>query len=259
MTLAEYAHRGAYPLIATALLAGLFVLVALAPGSASSRNRAIRGLVVLWIAQNLFLVASTALRTVDYIEVYSLTRLRIAALLWMALVAVGLVLIGWRMLRAKSASWLINANVLAAGAVLTFATVVDLGEVAAAWNVRHAAEAGGRGTPLDLCYLNQLGESALVPVARLEQGPLDPEFQDRITWLRARLTAETEARQANWRAWTWRGARRLAEAKAIVARGKALPVTSAERRTCAGFGIAERPAQPAVPSQPPLTSPPSGQ
>ena len=29
VTLAEYAHRGAYPLIATALLAGLFVLVAL--------------------------------------------------------------------------------------------------------------------------------------------------------------------------------------------------------------------------------------
>ena len=33
MTLAEYAHRGAYPLIATALLAGLFVLVTMRPRS----------------------------------------------------------------------------------------------------------------------------------------------------------------------------------------------------------------------------------
>ena len=33
MSYAEYAHRGAYPLIATALLAGAFVLVALRPGS----------------------------------------------------------------------------------------------------------------------------------------------------------------------------------------------------------------------------------
>jgi hypothetical protein len=33
MTLAEYAHRGAYPLIVTALLAGLFVLTTLQPGA----------------------------------------------------------------------------------------------------------------------------------------------------------------------------------------------------------------------------------
>ena len=38
MTLAEYAHRGAYPLIATALLAGLFVLVTLRPGAPTRRN-----------------------------------------------------------------------------------------------------------------------------------------------------------------------------------------------------------------------------
>ena len=38
LTLAGYAHRGAYPLIATALLAGLFVLVTLRPGSATARR-----------------------------------------------------------------------------------------------------------------------------------------------------------------------------------------------------------------------------
>ena len=35
---------------------------------------------LLWIAQNLLLVASTMLRTLDYVEAYSLTELRIAAL-----------------------------------------------------------------------------------------------------------------------------------------------------------------------------------
>jgi hypothetical protein len=109
-TFAQYAHDGAYPLIATALLAGLFVLVFLRPGA----SKAVRGLVIVWIAQNVFLVASTTLRTVDYVEAYSLTRMRIAALIWMVLVALGLILITWRLLRGKSGSWLINANALAA-------------------------------------------------------------------------------------------------------------------------------------------------
>jgi Domain of unknown function (DUF4173) len=55
MTLASYAHRGAYPLIITALLAALFVLVALRPGSATANIHSVRVLVALWIGQNLFL------------------------------------------------------------------------------------------------------------------------------------------------------------------------------------------------------------
>ena len=64
LTLAGYAHRGAYPLIATALLAALFVLVTLRPGSATARARGVTLLVTFWIAQNLLLVASSMLRTI---------------------------------------------------------------------------------------------------------------------------------------------------------------------------------------------------
>src|SRR5882757_3062043 len=51
MTYATYAHRGAYPLIATALLAAAFVLVAMRPGGPAEKSRVIRPLVYLWIAQ----------------------------------------------------------------------------------------------------------------------------------------------------------------------------------------------------------------
>ncbi len=51
MSYAEYAHRGAYPLVFTALLAGVFVLVSFRPGGAAQRSRWARGLVQLWIAQ----------------------------------------------------------------------------------------------------------------------------------------------------------------------------------------------------------------
>jgi hypothetical protein len=210
LTLAQYAHRGAYPLIATALLAGLFVLVALDPRMPTAKAPLIRILVVAWVAQNLFLVASSILRTVDYVEAYSLTRLRIAALVWMALVGLGLVLICWRMLRGRSGAWLINANAAAALLVLTTSCVVDLGAVAAAWNVRHAREVGGQGPELDVCYLGALGPSAAVSLVELERRPISPELSARVAWVREGALLDLRARQADWHGWTVRGALRLA-------------------------------------------------
>ncbi|HEX4693091.1 DUF4173 domain-containing protein [Sphingomonas sp.] len=221
VSLASYAHQGAYPLIATALLAGLFVLVALRPGSDTARVPLIRRLVIAWVAQNVFLVASSILRTVDYIQVYQLTELRIAALIWMALVAVGLVLIVWRMLAAKSGAWLINANALAAGFVLLICSAVDLGSVAATWNVRHAKEAGGQGQALDLCYLNQLNSSALVALVEMEQRPnLPPDFAQRLAWVRHHTLQQTRIRLAT--GWTWRNQRRMEQLAAMLG-GRKLP------------------------------------
>jgi hypothetical protein len=237
MTLAEYAHRGAYPLIATALLAGLFVLVALQPGSPTERSPLARRLVYAWIAQNVLLVASTMLRTVDYIEAYSLTRLRISALVWMALVAVGLLLVCWRLWRGRSGAWLINANLAAAALALTGCAFIDLGAVAAGWNVRHAREAGGRGTQIDLCYLQRLGPSALLPLVELEGRRLPAQVAERATWVRNLLMDELEAAQAGWRGWTLRGHRRLAEARRLVAERRLVRYRAGDR-FCGGERIA---------------------
>lgn len=106
VTLADYAHRGAYSLIATALIAGVLSLWMLRPGSTVASDGRARALLVLWVMQNLLLVASSMLRTIDYVEAFSLTELRIAALLWMLLVGIGLVLICWTILRGKPvAGW----------------------------------------------------------------------------------------------------------------------------------------------------------
>ena len=248
MTLADYAHRGAYPLIATALLAGLFVLVALKPGSASAANPLIRRLVVLWVAQNLLLVASSILRTLDYVDAYSLTGFRIAALAWMGLVAVGLALICWRMLAGKSAAWLINANALMAVLVLSAASVVDLEASAAAWNVRHAREVGGRGVELDLCYLAS-GSSALLPLIELERRPLPPLFRDRVRYVRDLQFQRLARGQADWRSWTWRGARRLATARRLLGDNPPAPAGLPPHafRDCDGSINQPEPAAPAVP------------
>ena len=262
LTLAQYAHRGAYPLIATALLAGLFVLVALDPRRPTAKVPLIRILVVLWVAQNLFLVASSILRTVDYVEAYSLTRLRIAALVWMGLVGLGLVLICWRMLRGKSAAWLINANAAAALVVLVAACVVDLGSVAAAWNVRHAREVGGRGTELDVCYLSNLGPSALVSLVELERRSTSPELTDRVAWVREWGMIRLRERQSHWRGWTLRDALRLERINALKRERPLARSASAFERQCDGRPTAAPPPpEPDPPSivydpAPPVTSPP---
>ena len=209
VTLADYAHRGAYTLIATALLAGAFVLVAFVPGSPAARSLAIRRLVVLWVAQNVLLVASSMLRLVDYIEAYSLTEFRISALAWMALVAVGLVLVAVRLTGSRSGAWLLNANAGAAAMVLLLASVVDLGAVAASWNVRHAK----RGDDIDLCYLRRLGPSALLPLIELERRAAGPVLRDRAGAIRLATIERLADDQATWSSWTWRGARRLDTAK----------------------------------------------
>jgi hypothetical protein len=127
-------------------LAGGFVLLTTRAGTEMAQSSAIQRLVYLWLAQNIFLVSSTMLRTIDYIEVYQLTELRIQALVWMALVALGLLLICLRLALGTSSLWLVNANMAAAALVLSASVAIDYDRIAAGWNVRHAREVGGRGS-----------------------------------------------------------------------------------------------------------------
>lgn len=210
MTHAQYAHRGAYPLILTALLAGAFVLVALRRGAATEHDRRIRALIHLWLAQNVFLVASAMLRTLNYIEDYSLTWLRLSALIWMGLVACGLILIVARILAGKPGRWLINANALAAVGILYVLAFVNLSGIIADYNVRHARDVGGRGQFLDMSYLAELGPAALPAldwfITRLRDAPQ----AGTAAQFRKELYAELALKQNDWRTWTWTGQRLLA-------------------------------------------------
>jgi hypothetical protein len=231
MTQTEYVHRGAYPLIGTALIAGVMALAMLRSGSASERHPWARRLVTLWVAQNLVLVASSVFRTIDYIETSMLTAWRIAALAWMGLVALGLVLICWRILKGRSARWLINWNAFAAALVLAVCSFIDLGAMAASWNARMRAPA-----KVDLCYLGSVGDGALLPLTMLESQPMDRVTRDRIRYVRDRIFTDLTARQDSWTEWTPRGARRLAQAKSMLGAAPVRPFASntATARNCDG-------------------------
>ncbi|MEO0379364.1 MAG: DUF4173 domain-containing protein [Pseudomonadota bacterium] len=107
---AAYAHRGAYPLLVTALLAGLFAVLA-RPHLAG--RPVLRGLMLLWLVQTLALVGASLFRLEAYVDAFGLTRLRLAAYIWMGLVAAGLGIVLWQIWRDKPAAWmLVRSGVL---------------------------------------------------------------------------------------------------------------------------------------------------
>lgn len=158
ITHAEYARRGAYPLVATALPTGLLALVS-RPSAAGRPG--LRLLLGLWLAQNLVLVLSSLLRPDLYVEAWGLTRLRLAAGVWMGLVAGGLALTAWQVARDRSNGWLLVRVALMAGVVLYGLCFVSLGGIVARMNVDRFERTGA----LDGAYLCDLGPAALAALA----------------------------------------------------------------------------------------------
>lgn len=210
----EYARRGAYPLVATALLAAVFVLVTFRSGAVGQQWRTARVLVYVWLAQNTLLVLSAAWRLSVYIEAFQMTRLRLAAGLWMALIVFGLVTIVVRIARQRTNGWLLRANALATVALLVGACFVNFDRIIADYNVARSLAPPVEGETrekADVAYLEHLGYEALPGLHRLAGASDDTETRawaiEAIVRLESRLDHET----TDWRGWTWRRDRLITE------------------------------------------------
>lgn len=199
---ADYAHRGAYPLIVTALLAAGFVLAAMRPGGPAEKSALIRPLVYLWVGQNVLMVASCILRLYRYVEIYLLTYWRTAAFVWMLLVMIGLVLIVARIILKQPNGWLIRVNLISLTATLYLCALINFAAIIADYNVAHSREAGGKGVNLDTGYLYTLGPQALPAIDRALLLP-GTRFNP-ICGGRNRLVAAHAADMASWRSWDFR-------------------------------------------------------
>jgi hypothetical protein len=201
ITYAAYAHRGAYPLILTALLAAGFVLVAMRPGGPAEHSKVIRPLVYLWVAQNVLLVASSILRLDLYVQIYLLTYWRVAAFIWMLLVALGLLLIVARIILRRSDAWLIHANLIALTATIYICSLVNFAALIADYNVGHSREASGKGVWIDTNYLVQLGPQALPAI---DKAILLPLTDRNLVSRRDSLVEQQRKDMASWRSWGFR-------------------------------------------------------
>ncbi len=211
ITYAAYAQKGAYPLIVTALLAALFVLISQNAGTEVAGSKTVQGLIYLWVAQNILLVVSSIYRTGLYVEVYALTYLRVAAFIWMGLVACGLTWIIIRSILNKSNTWLINANVITALAVLYVTSFVNIGGMIAHYNVSYSRAVSGKGVQLDTYYLEYSIGSAAIPA--LIQYSQYGKVHDRILYMSGEeeerldtideMISELRINMDDWRRWTY--------------------------------------------------------
>ena len=200
MTYASYAHRGAYPLLVTSALAGLFMLIATGFGPLTP---ATKGLLYLWIAQNLWLVISAVLRLNLYVAFYSLTYLRVAAFIWMALVLVGLVLIAIRLRNNRSNAWVVSRIAGTGLLTLYLGCFVNFADMIAHYNVSHSQEMSGHGLKLDRRYLCSLGPQAYPAADRFwrETGSPIAGFHGSSGEFAGRLADGFWRHHQSWRDW----------------------------------------------------------
>lgn len=189
MTAAEYAHRGAYPLLVTALLAGAF---ALAARPFAAEDKRLRGLLLLWLAQNVALTVSALLRLELYVGAFGLTYLRVHAALWMALVAAGLGLTAWQVWRGKPSGWLVLRSAALAVGTLYACCFVNFAALIAAENLQRET--------FDGTYVCNLGPTAAGAIAASGKSfmALDLENYDR------RPCRTVAPRIDGWRDWGFR-------------------------------------------------------
>ncbi|MEM7721193.1 MAG: DUF4173 domain-containing protein [Pseudomonadota bacterium] len=188
MGYAEYAHRGAYPLLATALLAGAF---ALAARPFLDESRLLRPLVLLWLLQNVALCVSSAKRLALYVDAFGLTYLRLYVMIWIAVVAIGLCLTAWQIWSKRPNRWLLIRSVVLGLGVLYLASFVNFAQIIATQNLSNT------GRPVDWTYLARLPDivnpsiRASEAFAELDGDPFRYQFFrfDRID---------------NWRDWGFR-------------------------------------------------------
>lgn len=212
LTLKSYTRRGAYPLVATALLAAGFVLTTFRPGVDQTNMQWARRLVYLWLAQNVMLLISACWRLNLYIHIDQLTRLRIAAAIWMLLVLLGLIYIFVRILTHRDNHWLVHINIMTLTAVLYVCCFVNFDGLIAEFNVRRyiAEPKQTEREHLDYDYLAHLGPEAL-PALRFLDEHIQTSLDDRREWMTRRIDkierkhiAQLNHQMRDWRGWTWR-------------------------------------------------------
>ncbi|MFA7237284.1 MAG: DUF4173 domain-containing protein [Phycisphaeraceae bacterium] len=206
LTYAQYAHRGTYPLVVTALLAGLFVLVAFRKSGPAQTSAVARRLVYLWLAQNVWLMVSSIRRLSLYIDVFALSRWRIAAAVWMGVVGLALMLTVLRIILNRDNAWLVRVNAVAALAVCIVCMFIPFDRIIADFNVRHCREMNTGEVALDVPYLQHLGPSSLPALLWFADQNADMFKRNQARHAADALQTDLRQTLADWRGWTFRRA-----------------------------------------------------
>lgn len=203
---ADYASRAqnaAYPLIFTVMLAAFYVLLVFDERQAKYHSTPAKYLTIFWVGQNIMLTLTAAYRNVLYIDFYSLTYLRLAAMIWLGLIVLGLVLIIWRLVFSKSNTWLVKGNLLALFSVLYLCCFVSFDRLIVDYNLAHSRQGGvALARSFDVSYALKIGGPALPALKKVYA---DSPSEGLLQWMTREYEVFIERQHGDWRSWTLQG------------------------------------------------------
>jgi uncharacterized membrane protein len=160
----EFVHRGVYSLIAAVLLAAA-TMAMLFQQPSIARNGILRGLAMLWIAQNFILILGVLRRLELYVEAYQLSELRAYVACFLALVTIGFILLAREIWSGMKLGRLFFGNAVATFALFFTLQFCDVGTWVANWNVSRWIK--GEHPAIDLRYLLSLGARGWPGLSRI--------------------------------------------------------------------------------------------
>lgn len=208
-TFSEALHAGVHLLVLAVLLSAVVLVVLREKSPVHSRLPLLRGLSLLWIAQNLVLTAGVLRRLQLYVDAYQLSVQRVEVAFFLALVAIGFVLLAAYLVRDRSFRWLVAANAAATFGLFYLLQFLPLEN----WVARSNVERWLRdpSSALDTAYLSRLGPAAWPALARAAGHPALTERTALLLNLRHDLPRREALLAAQpWPSWQWRP-RRLCE------------------------------------------------
>ena len=187
--LKQFVHEGTYLLIVSILISIFIVLYFFRSNlNFYSRNKFLKYLSYIWLAQNAVLAISVAVRNFYYISYFALAYKRIGVIIFLILTIYGLFTVLVKVKNKKSPFYLFKTNAFALYVVLVISSGVNWDKVIAKYNFQHAETSF-----LHLDYMMTLSDKSLpyldVPLEELIR--LDKIQKEKFPFEQKYLTPES--------------------------------------------------------------------
>jgi hypothetical protein len=132
-------------------------------------NKALMAFVYLWIIQNIIMLSSTAIRNQIYIHDFNFTYKRIGVYVWLALAAIGLCIMFWKIYQKRSNWYLIRTNVAVWFSVLVISGCFNWDKLITNYNIANKPL-----KDVDFYYLFSLSDANIPELMAITK---TPEFE----------------------------------------------------------------------------------
>lgn len=187
--LKQFVHEGTYLLIISVLISIALVLYFFRGNiNFYPRNKPLKYLSYIWLAQNGLLTISVAIRNFYYIDYFSLAYKRIGVIIFLILTIYGLYTVLVKVHRRKSAFFLFKSNSYSFYVVLVVCSLINWDSIIANYNFKHSDKSF-----LHLDYLSTLADKSLPyldrPLPELQQ--IDKLQKAKFSFEQKFMTPET--------------------------------------------------------------------